>query len=549
MVFETRLAGPLFAKELRVTSRRRRYYLLRFAYVCLLLLVVVQLWYVTTHTGGTGSAVVQASRLGEAGKRIAATIVWFQFVATQALATALLSDAITGEIRQRTLDTLLVTPVSGLHIVMGKLAGGLLHLFLLLSISLPALAVVRIFGGVPWGYVVAGLCIAFSAAVFAGALSLFFSAFCRRAYEVIVGVFVCYLVLFAGGMCLARALADFDVLPNATARSIEVMTNPFLTLYALTEGMLAVRAGATVSPAWPSHCLLVLGASAGVLLLTVWQVRRIHLLALLARTERSGRAAGAMGTKIERLFWERRPAGRPIRRVKGCPIVWKELRTPLFRPRGRYLFGAGLLILVLCLVVVALVQGPLDLPFFLLAQLLQLLLVVRLAISAAGACTREKEARTWPILLATPLDDDRIVKGKALGAFQRDLPLLAALLLLYLLASLLGPVDESGFFLFAGMDLIGIVLFLLGVGLYLSTRLKTTTGAVAAILALYFVPKLFCCGSLGPLFLLSTRAAGPAALRGLTGLLAISMLPSLVYAGAGLIGLHAATRRLRCDIF
>jgi ABC-type transport system involved in multi-copper enzyme maturation permease subunit len=158
--------------------------------------------------------------------------------------------------------------------------------------------------------------------------------------------------------------------------------------------------------------------------------------------------------------------------------------------------------------VTALVLGPLALPFFLLAQLLQLLLVIRLAISAAGAFTREKEARTWPILLATPLDNERIVKGKALGAFQRNLPLLATLLLLYLLASLLGPMDESGFFLFAGIDLVGIVLFLLGVGLYLSARLKTTTGAVASILALFFVPKLFCCGSLGPLFLLSGRRSG-----------------------------------------
>jgi ABC-type transport system involved in multi-copper enzyme maturation permease subunit len=548
MAFEMRLAGPLFGKELRVASRRRRYYLLRFAYVGLLMLVVVQLWYVTTHAGGTGSAVVQASRLGEAGKRIAATIVWFQFVATQVLAAVLLSDAITGEIRQRTLDALLVTPISGLHLVTGKMAGGLLQLVLLLSISLPALALVRIFGGVPWGYVVAGLCIAFSAAVFAGALSLFFSAVCRHAYEAVVGVLACY-VLGAGMAGLAEGLAGFGLLPSVAARSIEVFSNPFLTLYVLTEGMLAARGGAALSLGWLFHCLFVLVASAGVLLLTVRRVRRTHLLSILARTDRSRRAAGARDTRIESFFRARRPAHRPIRRVKGCPVVWKELRTPLFRPRGRYLFGAGLLILVSCLVVTALVTGPLDFPFFLLAQLLQLLLVVRLAISAAGAFTREKEARTWPLLLATPLDDERIVKGKALGAFQRELPLLAALLLLYLLASLLGPMDETGFFLFAGIDLVGIVLFLLGVGLYLSTRLKTTTGAVASALALFFVPKLFCCGSLGPLFFLSTRAVGPAALRGLTGLLGILMLPSLVYMGAGLIGLRAATRRLRCDIF
>jgi ABC-type transport system involved in multi-copper enzyme maturation permease subunit len=545
-----RLAGPIFDKELRVASRQRTSYILRCAYVCLLMLVIVRFWFFVVQVGGAGSTVVVASRLGEAGKHIVATIIWFQFVSGQVLAAVLLSDAISGEIRRRTLDALLVTPISGLHIVVGKLASRLLQLVLLLAISLPLLAVVRVFGGVPWDYVISGLCITLTAAIFAGSLSLFSSVTHRHAYEAIVLVALWYLVVWGVLAGVLTSLSQVGYINKAVGTSVLFLTNPLVALTNRTQAMLSAPGSTAGSLFWPLHCLVILAAAAVVLGVSLWRVRRITLASMLARTDKSP-AAGARHAKADRSLWKRRSAERPIRRVKGPPVVWKELCTPVFRPRGRYLFGGGLLVLIPCLVIVGMTlpQGLIGVPFFLLIQVLQLLLVIRLGISAAGAFTREKEARTWPILLTTPLEDEQIVKGKAMGAFRRDLPLLATLLLLYLLASLLGPLDESGFFLFAGLDLVGIVLFLLGVGLYLSVRLKTTAGAVASTLALYFAPKFFCCGSFGPLFLLSAGASGAAARRGLTGIFAMMMLPCLVYAGAGLICLHAATRRLRRDIF
>jgi len=75
------LTGPLFDKELRVSSRRKRNYVLRFAYVVLLTIFVAIVWLSVVKLEGT--AAFQKSRMGVAGKTIITTVVMFQFFATQ----------------------------------------------------------------------------------------------------------------------------------------------------------------------------------------------------------------------------------------------------------------------------------------------------------------------------------------------------------------------------------------------------------------------------------------------------------------------------------
>ncbi len=179
-----RLIGPIFDKELRVSSRRRRNYVLRFAYIALLTVFLALVW--IEAMGQSGSAVYQISRMAEAGKFIVIYMVWFQFCATQFLAVILLSNSISDEIYNRTLGLLMTTPISSFQIVMGKLLSKLLQLVLLLAISLPLLAIIRVMGGVPWNYVISSLCITLTAIIFVGSLSLFFSIFSRRAYVVII---------------------------------------------------------------------------------------------------------------------------------------------------------------------------------------------------------------------------------------------------------------------------------------------------------------------------------------------------------------------------
>jgi ABC-type transport system involved in multi-copper enzyme maturation permease subunit len=176
------------------------------------------------------------------------------------------------------------------------------------------------------------------------------------------------------------------------------------------------------------------------------------------------------------------------------------------------------------------------------------LLVIRLAVTAASAVTHEKEARTWLVLLTTPLDDDEIVKGKAFAAFRRNTWLLVPLLLLYLGLALQGPgQDFPPFILSTCAGLAGMVVFLLGSGLYLSTRLKTTTGAVIFTLAVYLGSRLVC-DKVGPLLLLGAGGRIGPSWRLAGGVSGVALVSSALYAVAGLLCLGAAARRLRLHV-
>ena len=105
---------------------------------------------------------------------------------------------------------------------------------------------------------------------------------------------------------------------------------------------------------------------------------------------------------------------------------------------------------------------------------------------SATSITSEKESRTWPILLATSMNDWQILLGKAVGVFRRCLPiwfLLAGHILLFVSVRYIHPIAIVHVFMLVA----GIVVFLTGSGLYFSSRFKRTTSAVVANFALVVV--------------------------------------------------------------
>ena len=129
-----------------------------------------------------------------------------------------------------------------------------------------------------------------------------------------------------------------------------------------------------------------------------------------------------------------------------------------------------------------------------------LIIIVRLAVLSASSVTSEKEAGTWPILLATPLDDTDILRGKAIAAFRRNLPLLIVLVVLQAVSWLLNtfggfPIFYSLLYIIQGtVTLAGTVVLVIGLGLYFSVRLKSSNSAIAATVGVYIGLGYFCCG-------------------------------------------------------
>ncbi|MHC4718570.1 MAG: hypothetical protein ACYS5V_16495, partial [Planctomycetota bacterium] len=128
------LVGPIFTKELRVASRQRRQYVLRFAYLALLTIFLVLSW-LTVVRFDTGATVAhKISRMPEVGKKVIYLIIWFQCIAAQLMAVIVTSTSFSDEIRDGTLGMLVTTPLTNLRIVTGKLFSHMLQILVLLGI-------------------------------------------------------------------------------------------------------------------------------------------------------------------------------------------------------------------------------------------------------------------------------------------------------------------------------------------------------------------------------------------------------------------------------
>lgn len=163
----------IVGKELR--SRTRGYWrpmLQLTVYLGLVTLAVVAVLGVSLSASGTLTAT-----LGEALFSALATgsVLLIAFIAP-----GLTAASVSGERERLTLDLLLVTRASPLGLVAGKLAGALLWIGYLVVASLPALAVVNLFGGVPLTKAAAALSVTAATALVYTSLGLALSAVFRR---------------------------------------------------------------------------------------------------------------------------------------------------------------------------------------------------------------------------------------------------------------------------------------------------------------------------------------------------------------------------------
>ncbi|MFB3892785.1 MAG: ABC transporter permease [Phycisphaerae bacterium] len=483
--------GPVLAKELRVSARRKRNYVLRAGYVAALLGFIALIWVSEISRrleyAQQGSELRIVEQMSRAGREIVLCIVWFQFIVAQAVAVILASASISEESRNRTLGVLMTTPVSAFQIVMGKVLSKLLQVMVLLALSLPLLAWVRIFGGVPWDFVVAGLCITICAVVFAGSLSTFFSIFSRRTYVVILESLAALAFIYA--FLPWAALMSRHTIGISGSRTEVLIRNvhPFGAMAACTDEMM-YPGGRTAFFWWPTTCIVLLAGTALVLLVCCIFVRRVALRQAAGGPASSGPAVPDVmmlyppGVAPMRAV----PRGRRIREVTGSPILWKELRTGLFR-RKLWLFIIGGAAMGLLLVTYAFCAIDHDLDdrdvhvVYCVILLLAGMLVT--AVVAATPITSEKESRSWPLLLLTDLSDWHILAAKALGVIRRSAIVWAPLgfhLLLFAALRLIHPVAVFHTILIVGWT----ALFLTAGGLFFSSLFRKTTTAVIMNLVL-----------------------------------------------------------------
>lgn len=478
----TRMIGPILDKELRVSSRRRRNYVLRFIYLAWLLVFISFVWLQFVQYRGYSSALYQASRMAEAGKYIVVMIVWFQFLATQLIAIIMLSNAISDEIYHKTLGTLMTTPINSFQIVIGKLLSKLLQVILLLAISLPLLAIVRVFGGVPWDYVLLSLGITLTSVLFIASLSLFYSILCRRSYIVIIFTILTLAGIFLLVPFLAISIYNvFDYHRSSesdTFYTILFTPHPYVVMESLTSAMFMPRFG---GPSFSNGYHMAIMFTASVFLLGI-SIRLVRKAALRQATGQelfvSRKRRNISKNKISPRY---DPAKIPLRRVSDRPVLWKELKSPFFHGRNvtaALVIGAAIVLLLftycLCVEEASLEDDDTHMAYGCIFQCLGLLFTI---VIPAACITSEKEARTWQTLLATPLEDREIFVGKFIGALRRCLPIWIPLFAHIIIFSAIGYIHHYAIHQMAIVTA-WILVFFICTGIYFSTLFKRTTTAV-----------------------------------------------------------------------
>src|SRR5262245_4243686 len=142
-----RLFGPVFALEATRVGRRLSTFLIRWTY----LLILVGVLGVFFHSGQQDLVDAYKSVDLRARASFAESFFWMyafaQFLIVCAF-TPVFTATITDEKERKTLDFLLVTNLSGLEIVFGKLAVRIGVLLMLVLAGLPVIALLQFFGGI-----------------------------------------------------------------------------------------------------------------------------------------------------------------------------------------------------------------------------------------------------------------------------------------------------------------------------------------------------------------------------------------------------------------
>lgn len=525
------LFGPIFQKEVRTSGRRRGTYILRALYVLGLLGLVALSFEGMRSEAGVYSGVQRLQTLQRLAPDLALVIVWFQFVAMMLAAPIFTGPCICDEKRARTLSALLTTMMTAAQIVYGKLSSRIVQLLILGLMAAPLLLAVRVFGGLDAGVVIAATGISLSTAVLGAALGLMYSTWHKRATSaavfailtlilvqsapsVVEGILFYWFNDIGTGASSGNGSYPFHINVLATCApatlgmiSAQLARGGELPVVSFQSDWLAGPGGVVVlGPTWVVNTVYNLLAALAVTLYTTGALRRTMLKD--AATE--GGAASAPGKRKRRRSKAAAPLAPPVadateasaepepatpepaghpgnereresREVGDNPVLWREVRQATFGSRRRFavIAGAALAGLVFLYWRVGLYEEGLHMA---LAVVGALAVMIQPVFMTTGSIAGEREARTWEVLLTTPLRAHRILLGKLVGSLRSQWFLPTLVLLHFLFAAVTGHAVPllivHLLLIFAGP----VLLFTASGQLFSLLFRKSTTAAVCNLL-------------------------------------------------------------------
>lgn len=191
--------NPVLQRELVVNLRMTRGFLLLFAYVALLGLLVYAAW--------PADQTLDLARPEEA-KKLVNLFFFGQYLLVSLMTPSFAAGAITGERERESYEMLLASPLRPGAIVLGKLAASLTPLAELMICSLPIVMLCLPLGGVSLYEVLAAYLAMICSVILFGMISLWCSSFFTRTSAALVASYMMILPLAMVGVLVWNALAQ-----------------------------------------------------------------------------------------------------------------------------------------------------------------------------------------------------------------------------------------------------------------------------------------------------------------------------------------------------
>lgn len=479
------MLGPIFNREFLTVPRREKHHVGRLAALALLWVIGLTAWQATVGFNRTAS-LGETARFG---------LLFFQIVTYVELTLLLFFSALSAagtvslEKDRRTFVLLLMTDMRDYEIVVGKMLGSLLPIFILLMVTMPVLTMTLLLGGVSGAQVMQAGLVLLATSFAAGSLGGLIALWRDRTFQALA-LSVLALVQY---MCLVQAVSLLgpSIAAGTNWNIVQSWFDPFRAL----QYVLEPPSGTNIAPAY-GFALAMLGFSIILNGIGIWKLRKWN-----PSGEPIMKADAPSDEEVDQEARTRAHAAPgKVREVWANPILWREIRTLAYGRKPLLVkFAYFVVVGLICWFAFAELSRGSRQSFVAAYGLVPVVILSLLLVSAQAvtAITSERDGKALDLLLVSDLSPKEFVFGKIGGVLWNTKeflipPLLIAIYYAIRGAFALTPPGGNSFAANFGplvcvLGALGVLLFFaLMLGLHVALRVENSRLSVAHTLGTIF---------------------------------------------------------------
>ena len=547
-------AGPIIAREFLTAPRPIRFYVTRAAFAAGTFILMWTAW--QSLVGWR--EVSEIGVLARFGAILYLLVALLQLTLLLFFAPLSAATAVSHEKDRRTFLLLLMTDLSDLEIVLGKLSASFIQILTVLVAGLPVLCLCALLGGISFWQVANLYAVTIASGLTGGAMGLLIALWRDRTFQSVSLTILFVVLSIVAVEGIAAVLPDFRIFGVPLVEALNPYRATLSVLYPTASQVGTFRASSAV------YIVLRLGLASvlvgfGTFMLRRWNPGRSEpreqreeaveevkvdiaeveavpardLIAMAAGTAPAPEPdrRGSIGLQVPKRTHRKvaAPAG-PYRRPWDNPILWREVRTRGYGSKP--IFIKALYVVIFALGVAAFhgLAGSNDSPLATNLAMVPLAVAVLslLLVNAQGvtALTSERDSGALDLLLVTELTPRQFMFGKLYGVLYNAKEMIALPILWTLYMLVTGILDGEGAF-FLIVDFLMLCHFAAVLGLHSAITYTNSRVAVANSLGTMFF-LMVGIGICAFLIILSDREFGR------------QLLSFVIFIGAGSVALFGS---------